>query len=127
MTWYTRELSLEAPPMHGQDVVRLQRLLRARLTGRYDEATAARVRGWQALHGLPVTGTVDTATASSIGAGATYGHLPEWYGTDAQERAVRTRLGATDPDTIKRFQSAVRLPPTGTVDETTAIEIGDLL
>lgn len=47
------------------DVV--QTKLRAVRTGIYDEQTIVRVRGYQRLFGLKVTGIVDEQTASMIG------------------------------------------------------------
>lgn len=47
------------------DVV--QTKLRAIRTGIYDEQTIVRVRGYQRLFGLPITGIVDQSTAELIG------------------------------------------------------------
>ena len=51
------------------------RLLRRRLglgEGRYDAALAGRVRGFQAAHGLPASGTADGATLAALNAGAAH-------------------------------------------------------
>lgn len=63
----------------GVDVV--QTRLRAIRTGIYDDQTIVRVRGYQRLFGLPVTGIVDSATAEMIGEA-------HWFplgGTNARE------------------------------------------
>ena len=44
-----------------------KRLMCNALTGSMDEETTARLRGWQLVNGLPVTGVVDRATAQGLG------------------------------------------------------------
>lgn len=97
----------------------------------YTEATRQLVRGAQALHGLPVTGDVDAATAAVLGEAADHELPPEWFTRDLEQgstgvdvAALRDRLGLSDGvlfDTecrraVLRFQSAHGLPLTGRVD-----------
>lgn len=42
-------------------------ILRLPRTGVYDAGTAAKVRGFQRLHGLAATGVVDAETAAQLG------------------------------------------------------------
>lgn len=72
---FTRQLTLQSPPMQGADVVVLQNLLQRGISapalaigtnGTYDAATADAVRDWQAKVGLQATGDVDAATAAKV-------------------------------------------------------------
>ena len=82
------------------------------------------VRDFQASRGLMVTGEIDSRTQLALDSIPTAGLVPAWWGTEDQDEAVRMRLGACDGDSIRRFQSARRLPLTGVVYEETARALG---
>lgn len=105
----------------------LQTLLGAPLTGVMDDDTTARLRGAQrAFQALP-DGVCDLPTAVRIGDRATAGMVPDWW-PDRADEVLPSRLGCRFgdlPAAVRRFQSQHRIPPTGVVDEATAIAIGD--
>lgn len=110
----------------GPDVAAVQSILHCHASGVLDEATGAVVRGVQVRSGLPVTGEVDEATAAVIGPRERQVRAvpPLWFGGD-HDAALARILGASDPDTLRRFQSGRGLPATGVVDGVTAVELGD--
>lgn len=125
--WYHRELSLGD---EGEDVLIVQKKLGAGLTGVYDDATAARVRGLEKTMGRrKQRGTVDETVAAELGEKATVGQVPDWYGTPQQEQRLRVilKLSMLEPieDGVRRFQSANGLPLTGEVDEELAVLLGN--
>jgi peptidoglycan hydrolase-like protein with peptidoglycan-binding domain len=63
-SWWTRPLTLGD---QGEDVRAVQLLLRVEPTGVFDEATRAKVRGYQTLRQLGRTGRVDETTAIYLG------------------------------------------------------------
>jgi peptidoglycan hydrolase-like protein with peptidoglycan-binding domain len=136
-SWYQRVLTIGCV---GADVDLVQRKLKALNTGTYDRETAARVRGVQHEHSLPVTGVVDHATSDAIGESCRRGLLPDWFSHELGLWAVgddvhrlRTLLGLEprgrfDRDVeskVRRFQSAHRLPLTGRITQADAIALGD--
>lgn len=123
-SWWYRILY---PGDSGPDVVTLQTLLGAPQTGVVDQDTQARLRGRQrAAQGLP-DGVCDLRTALLIGDVATAGLIPAWWPDEVDEiLPVKLRCGTSDVESaVRRFQSHHHIPPTGVVDETTAIAIGD--
>ena len=120
--WFHRELY---PGDSGPDVLAVQRLCGAMKTGVMDEDTLARVRGLQGTLQREITGVVDHALAVQMGNVATYGLLPAWF-TAQDWSSLPARLGGSaDENAIRRFQSHHHIPPTGLIDETTAIALGD--
>lgn len=90
----------------------------------------ARVRGAQRHQGLPVTGIVDRATAEALGESAAYGLVPRWFQDSLiDETGLRLALHISSyadlQDAIRRFQSAHHRYPTGDMDESLAVEIGE--
>lgn len=67
-SWYKRVLRIEKdkPFIKGNDVVNVQRRLKARESGLYDYDVASKVRGFQELHGLAVDGVVGPKTAAKL-------------------------------------------------------------
>lgn len=63
-SWYTRPLALGD---QGEDVRTVQMLLRVEPTGVFDDATRAKVRGYQTLRQIRRTGRVDEITAIHLG------------------------------------------------------------
>lgn len=61
-----RVLKFQIPMMRGSDVVELQRILGLSDDGWYGDKSTERVRLFQRINGLPVTGTVDATTASAL-------------------------------------------------------------
>ena len=125
--WFHRTIALGDV---GEDVLIVQKKLGAGLTGVFDDATAARVRGLEKTMGRrKQRGTVDEAVAAELGEKATAGQVPDWYGTPQQEQRLRVilKLSMLEPigDGVRRFQSANGLPLTGVVDEDLAVRLGD--
>lgn len=124
--WHFRDLY---PGDQGSDVALVQRKLGASITKTMDDSTVALVRGFQRLHGVPITGVVDRVTASALGENATYGLVPEWYQPTLNEALLREALHIRShvslEDAIRRFQSAHNHYPDGVMTEALAIEIGD--
>ena len=89
-----------------------------------EDAAREALRRFQNERGLLVTGALDEPTRLALDAIPTEGLVPEWWGTEEQDEAVAARLGASDEASIRRFQSARRLPLTGVVDEATAVALG---
>ena len=131
-SWFHRDIDLGAV---GRDVDIVHRK-----TGvphgdghRYDETSALFVCGLQVANGLPQTGVVTVAEANTLGPSSTDGLVPDWYkngplseGSQAWD-AVSVLLD--DPDDVtqalKRFQGSHGIPPSGIVDETTAIMLSE--
>lgn len=67
-SWYKRVLRItpDKPFIKGNDVVCVQRRLKARESGLYDFDVASKVRGFQTLHGLTPDGVVGPITASKL-------------------------------------------------------------
>jgi peptidoglycan hydrolase-like protein with peptidoglycan-binding domain len=63
-SWYARDLVLGD---QGEDVRTVQLLLRCEPTGVFDDATRAKVRGYQTLRQIKRTGRVDEITAIHLG------------------------------------------------------------
>jgi peptidoglycan hydrolase-like protein with peptidoglycan-binding domain len=63
-SWYARDLTLGD---QGEDVRTVQLLLRCEPTGVFDDATRAKVRGYQTLRQIKRTGRVDEITAIHLG------------------------------------------------------------
>lgn len=120
--WFTRPLTLGD---EGDDVQIVQRKVSAPMTKKYDEPTAARVRGLQKKAGLPQSGEVDEKTAELLGEKATAGQVPDWFGADDQDDQVRSILRLSEmeslEDGVRRFRSARGLPLSGGVDEDLSI------
>lgn len=122
--WFRRTIF---PGDAGTDVLAVQRLVGASSTGVLDSDTCALVRGLQRRHRRAISGVVDHDTALLIGEKATFGLVPEWFA--AGDLSVLPSLlccGESDvEDHVRRFQSAHHIYPTGVVDESTAIALGD--
>lgn len=137
-SWFTRDIIAGDA---GRDVDLVQRKLGATATGVLDEPTQARVRGLQRKAGLAVTGYVDAETAVALGERATVGRLPIWhtrplsFGCEGGDvTALRRLLGLSDEThhfdhqteaAVRRFQSGHGIRPSGLVDESTAILLGE--
>ena len=136
--WFTREITLGD---EGADVLIVQRKVDAPMSGKYDDETAARVRGVQKKKGLQQSGKVDEATATELGEKASAGQTPVWFDGDCRPGCsgpcvaqVRILLGQPNlpvdfdrdlEDAVRRFQSANELDVTGVVDEQTAVVLAD--
>ena len=103
----------------------VQRALGFRPDGVPSAALTVEVRAFQADHGLVITGVVDDLTMRRLRATTTDGLVPLWFGAEGQDEVITERLGSCDQATIRRFQSAAGLTPTGVVDEATARTIGE--
>ena len=139
VSWFSRLLTIGNV---GDDVRLVQRKLNCHASGKYDNETAARVRGVQKAHGLLVTGMVDTTTAEKIGEHSRWGLVPDWFsrelepGSHGEDVSRLTDMLGVEmvPDytpeveaAVRRFQSAHRLPLTGRITEVDALSIGDVL
>lgn len=111
--------------MNLDETARVQRRLGLTPNGVEDAALREATRDFQRRKGLVVTGEIDDRTAMALAGLATDGLLPAWFGTPDEADYVAARLGGSDPDAVRRFQSAAGLPLTGVVDEATARRIGD--
>lgn len=118
--WFTRELG---PGDTGPDVGVVARKL-AKVEPTYDDDLCARVRGVQAVTGLPVTGVVDAATAAVLGERAAAGQVPAWYDTPEQDAVLASTVG--DADGLRRFQGQHRLPVTGELTPDLATLLADV-
>lgn len=70
---FTRTLSLQTPPLQGKDVTILQTLIKRApsasgilVTGKYDAQTQNAVESFQRDNSIPVTGNVDSLTATTV-------------------------------------------------------------
>lgn len=132
--WYTRPL---VDGEVGRDVQVVQRKL-GTISGVYDEATRALVRGYQQRLGLNVDGVVGPLTANALGESADHALTPDWFsrtldaGCEGEDVAgLRASLALTtgtlfDEETRKavlRFQSAHGLPLSGSCDLRTALTL----
>lgn len=136
--WWTRELDEDD---RGDDVLIVQRKLGVPLTGVMDTTTMARIRGFQRKHGLQETGTMTKKTAAKVGDKASRGSAPEWFVRDLSEgdtgldvSALRIAIGQPNlpdyfdnnlADAVRRFQSSVKIKPSGKVDKATAVALAD--
>lgn len=136
--WFRRELTLGD---EGHDVMIVQRKVDATMSGKYDDETAARVRGVQKKKGLKQSGRVDAATAEELGEKPGAGLTPDWFDGDCRPGCsgpcvaqVRILLGQPNlpvdfdrdlEDAVRRFQSENELDVTGVVDEQTAVVLAD--
>jgi murein L,D-transpeptidase YcbB/YkuD len=136
--WFTRELTLGD---EGDDVLIVQRKVDAPMSGKFDDETAARVRGVQKRKGLPPTGRVDETTAEALGEKPGAGQKPDWFEEDCSlgcscPAVARVRILLGQPnlpvyfdnglaDAVRRYQSAEGLPVTGVVDLETATLLSD--
>lgn len=124
--WFTRDLTLGD---EGEDVKIVQRKVDAPVTGVFDDATAARVRGVQKKMAKKQTGVVDAETAEKLGEKATAGQVPDWLKTDGADLRVREilRLSNIEPldSALRRFQSQIGLDVHGELDEATAVALAD--
>lgn len=132
--WYTRPL---VAGESGRDVDVVQRKL-GTLSGVYDDATRALVRGYQRRLGLEPDGVVGPLTAGALGESADHTLPPEWFsrtlgaglvGEDVAGLRATLALPAGDlydEDTRKavlRYQSSRGLPLTGMVDLSVALTL----
>lgn len=135
--WYYRHLSVGDS---GRDVEAIQRRLGQPVDGKYSLDTAAAVRGLQRRRGLDPTGEVDLDTAESIGESASAHLSPRWYSRELHRgmhgvdvAMVRQRLGLDGGDrfdvdlvaAVRRHQSALGIIPTGIVNESLALLLGE--
>jgi peptidoglycan hydrolase-like protein with peptidoglycan-binding domain len=101
----------------------------------YGPVLEARVRGFQALRGLPTDGVVDLTVAKELG--DVHLFVPEWYSEELSEDSLRTAqmlLGipangvddAITENAVRRFQSGRGIPVTGVIDIDTAKWMGEL-
>lgn len=125
--WYRRTL---VDGEFGPDVSVVARKLGG-ASHRYDSELQARVRGYQQQVGLLVDGIVGPLTAGALGEAADAHMPPQWFTRDLSLGMVgedvdllRFNLNLPDGDmfdpqtrqAVLRYQSANRLPLTGTVD-----------
>lgn len=125
--WYRRELDLGD---RGEDVKIVQKKVGSAVTGVYDDATAARVRGVEKTMGRKKqTGVVDAEVAAKLGEKATVGQVPDWFGTDEQDQRVRDILGLSmlEPldEAVRRCQSENGMELTGRVTSEFAVWLAD--
>ncbi len=121
---------------HSKGVVQLQRLLASAgvpvpggADGVYGPATARAVRRFQRFQGLPVTGTVDQATAIALGLVASPAADTTLDVTEVQRRLISVGarpkggadgvLGSATRAAVTTFQRWMGLPPTGDLDAET--------
>lgn len=125
--WWSVDLSVgDVGP--GVGVVQRKLLLPA--TGVFDESTAVGVRGFQAAHGVPVTGVVDEVTAGLLGPQAADVLLPDWWPgvplLPGEQGWVAVLGAGRDEAWLRRFQGQHGLSPDGVIDESTARLLGAL-
>ena len=94
-------------------------------TGSVDNDLHSAVRTFQRDRGLLVDGDLNESTMRALEATVRDGLVPAWFGQPTQSVVVALILGASDKDTVRRYQSARGLPVTGVVDEATAVAMGD--
>ncbi|MDQ3469621.1 MAG: peptidoglycan-binding protein, partial [Actinomycetota bacterium] len=138
---------------YGEEVKQLQEALirvgvgvRGGVDGYFGSATQASVKAWQNYKGLPVTGVVDAATATSLGLVATAPSAPSSTGgvlaNGSRGRAVAQLqlalinngyvptggvdgiFGAATEGQVRRYQQAKGLPVTGQGDAATLQALG---
>lgn len=125
--WHFRILY---PGDSGSDVGVVQVKVGAYPTRVMDETTVALVRGFQRVHNLPITGTVDHTTAQALGENTEYGLVPKWWQPPLIDEvglrdALHIRAGVGLDDAVRRFQSSHGMYPDGEMTERLAIIIGD--
>jgi len=99
----------------------------------YDDTSAMFIRGLQVAGNLTQNGIVSTAEATILGPSATDFLVPDWYKegplSEGSQVAliVSALLGKPSNVTaaLKRFQGSHGIPPSGIVDETTAIMLNE--
>ena len=131
-TWFHRDVEID---MVGRDVDIVHRKTGAPYGDghRYDETSAMFVRGLQVAGGLLTTGIVSQVEATILGPSATDFLVPDWYQegplSEGSQVAliVSALLGkpANVVAALKRFQGSHGIPPSGVVDETTAIMLNE--
>jgi len=136
-SWWHREIDVGDS---GRDVEIVRRLISAPPGDTYEEEDAVTVRGTQKKNDLPVTGTVDAATAEVLGEPADAGQRPTWFhdtfalwaeGPDVRRARELLELPSDDrfdPDmeaAVRRLQSAHGLPLTGELGEAEALLLGE--
>jgi len=131
-TWFHRDLDLGAV---GRDVDIVHRKVGVPYGDghRYDETSAQFVCGLQISNGLPQTGEVTVAEATILGPSSTDGLIPDWYqdgplfegsqGWDTVSALLDDPVDVTSA--LKRFQGSHGIPPSGVVDETTAVMLSE--
>lgn len=132
--WYTRPL---VAGESGRDVDVVQRKLGI-LSGVYDDATRALVRGYQRRLGLEPDGVVGPLTAGALGEAADHALPPIWFertleagfmGKDVAglREALALPEGEVYDDltrrAVLRYQSSRGLPLTGIVDLSVALTL----
>lgn len=132
--WYTRPL---VDGESGRDVQIVQRKLGV-LTGVYDDATRALVRGYQKRCGLEPDGVVGPLTAGALGESADHSLPPVWFsrtlragfsGEDVADLRATLDLPAGDlydemtRKAVLRYQSAKGLSLSGVVDLSVALTL----
>lgn len=136
--WFHRVLTDGA---EGDDVLIVQRKVEAPMTGKYDDDTAARVRGVQKKKGLKQSGQVDAATAKELGEKPGAGQVPEWFNHDVKagdscECVSRLRVLLRQPnlpvyfdqtleDSLRQFQSESGRKPTGVAKKIDIVALAD--
>lgn len=130
--WFRRTL---VDGEFGPDVQVVARKLGG-ASARYDSELQARVRGYQQQVGLLCDGVVGPLTAGALGEAADAFMPPAWFTRDLSlgmtgEDVDLLRFNLDLPDgslfdhdtrqAVLRYQSANRLPLTGTVDERMAL------
>lgn len=65
-SWWTRPMLAPTTDLERGAVSHAQRVLGLQVTGMVDDSFRARLRGFQALMGIPVTAVLDEATAIAI-------------------------------------------------------------
>ena len=131
-TWFHRDVEID---MVGRDVDIVHRKTGAPYGDghRYDETSAMFVRGLQVAGGLLPTGIVSQVEATILGPSATDFLVPDWYqegplSTGSQVALIVSALLGNPANVLaalKRFQGSHGIPPSGVVDETTAIMLNE--
>ena len=131
-TWFHRDVDMG---MVGRDVDIVHRKTGAPCGDGhcYDETSAMFVRGLQVAGGLLPTGIVSQVEATILGPSATDFLVPDWYkeGPLSEGSQVALIVGAllgkpaNVAAALKRFQGSHGIPPSGIVDETTAIMLNE--
>lgn len=105
--WWTRSL---VEGESGRDVQVVQRKLGA-VSGVYDDATRALVRGYQQRLGLAVDGVVGPLTANALGESADHALAPVWFS--------RTLIAGCEGEDVVGLRASLALPASPLFDEQT--------